>query len=122
LAAIYPDVVERLVAMGAGDDPPTETPGNSSYSAESLMAEYGDHFEKRVAHMPEPERWAESLEMLNELYNSSSVSKETFEKIRCPVLVMAGDGVIPGCGHVILYCNYPAVWESMRIFLGYGDE
>ena len=139
LAAMYPDVVERLVAMGAGDDPPSETPGTSSYSAEKLMAEYRDHFEKRVAHMPEPERWGESLEMLNDLYNSSSVSKETFEKIECPVLVMAGDGdeysdpaenlrahqylpdsrlsIIPGCGHVILRCNFPAVWESMRIFL-----
>ena len=57
LAAMHPDVVEKLVAMGAGDDPPSETPGTSSYSAEKLMAEYGDHFEKRVAHMPEPERW-----------------------------------------------------------------
>ncbi len=144
LAAMYPDVVERLIAMGAGDDPPSETPGSNSYSAESLMAEYPDHFEKRVANMPEPDRWGESLEMLNELYNTSSVSQETFEKIRCPVLVMAGDGdeysdpaenlsahrylpdshlsIIPGCGHVILYCNFPAVWESMRVFLGYEEE
>jgi len=141
LAAIYPDVVEKLVVMGAGDDPPKEGPGTSSYSADSLMKNYGDHFKKRVANMPEPDRWNESLEMLNDLYNNSVVSEETFKKIKCPVLVMSGDGdeysdpeecltahqflpdsrlsIIPGCGHVILYCNFPAVWESMKGFLGF---
>jgi pimeloyl-ACP methyl ester carboxylesterase len=142
LAAKYPDVVEKTVVMGAGDDPPGEGRG-SSYSADSLMAEYGEHFRKRVANMPEPERWGESLEMLNELYNTSTISKDIFEKIKSPVLVMGGDGdeysgpeenlaahrylpdsrlsVIPECGHVILYCNFPAVWESMKIFLDYDE-
>jgi len=144
LAAIYPEVVEKMVVMGAGDDPPKDTPGNSSYSADKLMKEYGDYFKKRVANMPEPDRWNESLEMLNDLYNNSSISKETLEKIKCPVMVMSGDGdeysdpgeclaahqylpdsrlsIIPGCGHVILYCNFPAVWESMKIFLGFGGK
>lgn len=141
LAAIYPDVVEKMVVMGAGDDPPHDEPGNSSYSAEDLLENYGDFFKERVASMPEPNRWNESLLMLNDLYNNSYVSEETFKKISCPVLIMSGDGdeysdpqeclqahlflsdshlsIIPGCGHVILYCNFPAVWESMKIFLGY---
>jgi pimeloyl-ACP methyl ester carboxylesterase len=141
LAAIYPDVVEKMVVMGAGDDPPKPGPGTSSYSAESLMADYADFFEKRVAAMPEPDRWDESLKMLNDLYDNSAVSEETFKKIKCPVLVMSGDddeysdpkeclaaheflpdsrlSTIPGCGHVILYCNFPAVWESMKPFLGF---
>ncbi len=143
LAAIYPDVVEKIVVMGAGDDPPKDEPGTSSYSADSLMKNYGDYFKKRVANMPEPDRWNESLNMLNDLYNNSFVSEETFKMIKCPVLVMSGDGdefsnpeecisahrylansslsIIPGCGHVILYCNFPAVWESMKIFLGFKD-
>jgi len=143
LAAIYPEVVDRIVVMGAGDDPPKDEPGTSSYSADSLMKNYGDYFKKRVANMPEPDRWDESLKMLNDLYNNSYVSKETFKKIKCPVLVMSGDAdefsspeaciaahrylsdsrisIIPGCGHVILYCNFPAVWESMKIFLGYKN-
>ncbi len=141
LAAIYPDVVEKMVVMGAGDDPKKEEPGTSDYSAEELMREMGDYFKKRVENMPEPERWGESLEMLNDLYNYSHVSVETFSKIKCPVLVMSGDGdeysgpeeclaahqylpdsrlsIIPDCGHVILYCNFPAVWESMKMFLGF---
>ncbi|UCE19390.1 MAG: alpha/beta hydrolase [Gemmatimonadota bacterium] len=143
LAAIYPDIIEKIVVMGAGDDPPKDEPGTSSYSADSLMKNYGDYFKKRVENMPEPDRWNESLNMLNDLYNNSFVSHETFKKIKCPVLVMSGDGdefsspeeclaahrylpdsqlsIIPGCGHVLLYCNFPAVWESMKIFLGYKN-
>ncbi len=143
LAAIYPHVVEKVIAMGAGDDPVKVRSTPTSYSADNLMSEYGDYFRKRVANMPEPDRWDESLQMLNDLYNNSLVSKETFEKIKCPVLVMSGDNdeysrvedclaahtylsdsrlsIIPGCGHVILYCDFPAVWASMQAFLG-SDE
>ena len=144
LAAIYPDVVEKMVVIGAADDPPKDAPANSYlYSAKSLMKSDSAYFEKSVANMPEPKRWNESLKMLNELYNNSYVSKETFEKITCPVLVMCGDGdeysnpesflavhrslpdsrlsIIPGCGHVVFYCNFPAVWESIKTFLGYKD-
>ncbi|MEK6190639.1 MAG: alpha/beta hydrolase [Carnobacterium alterfunditum] len=107
------------------------------------MKESGGYFKKRIANMPEPNRWGESLEMLNNLYNNSVVSQETFGKIKCPVLVMSGDGdefsspeecltahqflpdsrlsIIPDCGHVILYCNFPSVWESMKLFLGFEN-
>lgn len=143
LAAMYPDIVKKVVAIGAGDDPPKDTPGNSNYSAESLLSEYGDFFKKKLEYMPEPERWDESLQMLNDLYNKSSISKETFEKISCPVLIMGGDSdeystpkeflavheylndsqlsIIPGCSHVVFFCNFPAVWESMRPFIGKNE-
>lgn len=142
LAAMYPEVVEKMVVMGAGDDPMKTEPGNFDYSADKLMNANAEYFKKRVANMPEPDRWDESLEMLNDLYNTSFVSEETFSKIKCPVLVMSGDrdgysspknclkvheylvdsqiSLIPGCGHVILYCNFPAVWASMKSFLGFG--
>ena len=90
--------------------------------------------------MPEPGRWSECLDKLNKLYNDDPVSKETFEKIKCPVLVMSGDrdsyntlekvvtcanaipgsqlSIIPGCHHVVFFCNFPAVWESVKPFLG----
>ena len=82
LAAIYPEVVEKIVVMGAGDDPPQDEQGTSSYSADSLMKNYGDYFKKRVANMPEPDRWNESLNMLNDLYNNSFVSEETFKILK----------------------------------------
>jgi len=89
--------------------------------------------------MPEKERWNESLSWLNTMYNTDYMSKETFEKIKCPALLMNGDrdgystidefiqcakyisnvqvSLIPNCSHVIFFCNFPAVWASMEPFL-----
>lgn len=141
LAALYPDVVEKIVVMGAADDPKKEGEAPTNYTAEVLLEAYEAYFKKRLEHMPEPERWGESLAMLSDLYNNNHISKPTFEKIKCPVLIMSGDSdyysrpeqviaahsyiansqasLIPGCGHVILDCNFPAVWESMKPFLGF---
>ncbi len=80
-----------------------------------------------------------SLQKLNALYNNEYMSEETFKQIRCPVLIMAGDkdqyvtvnqalkakqaitnsqlSIIPGCSHVVFFCNYPAVKESILPFL-----
>ena len=89
--------------------------------------------------MPEPNRWSESLDMINKMYNKDFVSIETFKKIKCPTLIMAGDqdqyspleafvnckksidnaslAIIPACGHVIFYCNFPATWNAIEPFL-----
>lgn len=135
MAATYPDMVIKLVAMGTGDRKTGNTE-RASYSAEGLSKSAGDYFAPLLKLMPEPQRWNESLTMLNDLYNNDHMSTETFQKIKCPVLMMAGDNdhvdkvvsafnqipnaklsIIPNCGHVILYCNFPAVWESMRGFV-----
>jgi len=139
MAALYPDVVTNLVAMGAGDRKKDPSMERFTYSEESLMKTSAGYFNGLKKLMPQPERWNESLKMLNELYNNDFVSGETFSKIKCPVLVMAGDkdnysnvdkvvssykqiskatlSIIPGCGHVIFYCNFPAVWEAMKGFV-----
>ena len=139
MAALYPQAVNKLVAMGAGDRPKDPVRQRASYTEAELMKSSGDYFDGLKKLMPEPQRWNECLSMLNNLYNNEIVSNETFEKIKCPVLVMAGDkdeyasvdkvvssykqisgaalSIIPSCGHVIFYCNFPAVWESMRGFL-----
>lgn len=139
LAALHPDAVKKMVVMGAGDRPQDDNRKSFSYTAEKLMQSNGDYFKNRLKHMPEPDRWGEALQMLTDLYNKSVVSNETFEKIKCPVLVMSGDrdeyisdesilaahqkiansqlSFIPGCGHVIFFCNFPAVWEAMKPFL-----
>ena len=143
LAANYPEVVDKMIVMGAGNQPAEELP-TYNYNADDLMASSGDYFKERLKHMPEPDRWNESLQMLSQLYNTSVVSDETFKKIKCPVLVMAGDhdeyakpssfveayeaipaanlSIIPGCGHVIFYCKFPVVWETMKGFLGFQDK
>ncbi|MEJ7646104.1 MAG: alpha/beta hydrolase [Chryseolinea sp.] len=139
LAALYPDIVKKLIAIGASDRPKGSKREKANYSPESLMAGSGDFFKKRVALMPAPDKWGESLLKLNGLYNDDFISKETFEKIKCPVLVMSGDrddyhsveavtaaarmlpksqlSIIPGCDHVVFYCNFPATWEAINPFL-----
>ncbi|MFC3196083.1 alpha/beta fold hydrolase [Parapedobacter deserti] len=140
LAALYPQTVKKVVAMGIGDKPKDREENQFNYTAESLMASDSTFFAGRLKLMPEPERWNESLSMLSDMYNNEYMSKETFEKIQCPVLLMNGDNdgyntldafiqcskylsqaqvaVIPGCHHVIFFCNFPAVWAGLAPFLG----
>lgn len=141
LAALYPDVVKKLVVIGAGNLPEL-APGKNryeQYSAEKLLKTDSAFFASRLSLMPEPKRWNESLSMLNNMYNKDFISVETFQKITCPTLVMAGDrdeystteeilackrsitkaqlAIIAGCGHVVFYCNFPAVWAAIDPFL-----
>lgn len=139
LAAHHPDMIKKVVAMGVGEIPESSRTETFNYTSESLLAESGDYFKSRLALMPEPERWNECLQMLNGLYNGARLDKAILGKIDCPTLLMNGDhdqyytvdavvrayhelskgtlSVIPGCGHVIFYCNLPAVLESMLPFL-----
>jgi pimeloyl-ACP methyl ester carboxylesterase len=138
LAALHPELVKRLVAMGVGDYP-IDHSKDTHYSPEDLMRSDSAFFAGRLKLMPEPGRWREFLNKSNDLYNNDQMSRETFEKIKCPTLVMAGEkddynhldnvikcarwipdhqlSIIPGCNHVILFCNFPAVWEAMKPFV-----
>jgi len=139
LAALYPDLVSRLIVMGVGDRPQNRQGEKLNYTKESLMKSDSAFFAGRLKLMPEPQRWNESLAMLTVMYNTDYMSKESFEKIQCPVLLMNGDrdgyssldefiqcakyipdarvALIPGCHHVIFFCNFPAVWASLQPFL-----
>jgi pimeloyl-ACP methyl ester carboxylesterase len=139
LAALYPELVSKLIAMGVGDRPQNRQGEKLNYTRESLMKSDSAFFTGRLKLMPEPQRWNESLAMLTAMYNTDYMSKETFEKIQCPVLLMNGDqdgyssldefiqcakyirkaqvALIPGCYHVIFFCNFPAVWASLQPFL-----
>lgn len=138
LAALHPELVKRLIVIGSPDRPlPRPKDELAKYSPEILMGQAKDYFEGRLKIMPQPERWGEALGYLNKLYNDDFISTETFSKIKCPTLVMTGDhdypdrvmaahkkidgsqlSIIPGCGHVVFYCNFPALWEAIVPFLG----
>lgn len=139
LAATHPEIVSKLVAIGFGDTPKERSKEKYNYTPELLMGQAKQLFESRKALMPQPERWGQCLSWLNKLYNDDFLSKETFTRIKCPVLLMTGDrdnyhtveslvsiskvipgsrlSVIPGCHHVVFFCNFPAVWESIKPFL-----
>ncbi|MEP7373276.1 MAG: alpha/beta hydrolase [Chitinophagaceae bacterium] len=138
-ASLYPGTVKKLIAIGVADKPKDPLAKKFDYSIAGLMKYDSAFFSSRLKLMPEPARWAECLTKLNKMYNEDAISKETFEKIKCPVLVMSGDrddynslekvvtcakaipgaqlSIIPGCNHVVFFCNFPAVWESVKPFL-----
>ncbi|WP_276481085.1 alpha/beta fold hydrolase [Paraflavitalea pollutisoli] len=139
LAVLHPEVVGKLVAIGFGDAPKGRFQPPLAYSPEMLLGQAKQLFESRLALMPEPQRWAESLNWLNALYNEDLLSTETFSRVKCPTLVMTGDkdvyhavdqvkiaadaipgsqlAVIPACGHVVINCNFPLVWQHVAGFL-----
>lgn len=139
LAALHPSLVKRMIVIGAADRGKGSPREKFNYNSASLLAGSGDFFKGRLSLMPEPDRWNEHLTKLNDLYNDENLSTETFERIQCPVLLMGGDrdqyhpiegmisvykdiknsqlSVIPGCGHVVFFCNFPAVWAAIEPFV-----
>lgn len=139
LAALYPEVVNKLIVIGAGDDATNTRKQKFDYTPEGLMQYDSSFFKSRLALMPEPQRWREILSKLSKMYNEDPTSTEIFKQIKCPTLVMAGDrddyispesmvscaraipnsqlSIIPGCSHVVFFCNFPAVWEAIHPFL-----
>ncbi len=143
LTARHPELVRKLVAIGAPRRPTDRTtaaPTNKLITAERLGKESPDFVRSRKQLMPQPERWGEFLSQLNRMWHQPSfVSDDALRSIRCPVLVLAGDqdvyfkteqvvetyrlfpkgtlALIPGCHHVVMYCNFPAMWEAMAPFL-----
>ena len=139
LAALHPELVKKMIVIGASDRPKGSRLNSANYTPQMLLDQSKEYFESRLALMPEPKRWGECLSKINSLYNEDYMSRETFEKIKCPVLVMGGDrdgghstedltkaarmisnsslAIIGGCSHVVFFCNFPAVWENVDFFL-----
>lgn len=139
LAALHPELVNKLIVIGAGDYPTNSKRQKFNYTPEGLMKYDSAFFKSRLALMPEPQRWKEILSKLSKMYNEDATSVEIFKKITCPTLVMSGDrddylsveavvncakaipnaqlSIIPNCHHVVFFCNFPAVWEAINPFL-----
>lgn len=137
LAALHPDKVKKLIAIGAGEwKPGWRTFDNTRQSLFSLDSLY---FNQQLALLPQPERFDEWLLSVNQYYNTVSIGKQILARIQCPVLVMAGENdqnaplktviaayemmptaqlsIIPNAPHPVFLTNFPAVWASMLPFL-----
>ncbi|MFD2934379.1 alpha/beta fold hydrolase [Spirosoma flavum] len=143
LTAMHPELVRKLVTIGAPRRPTDRVVSNEEegkMTVERLDKLAPDFVKSRKQLMAEPKRWREFLDKLDTLWNQSSfISDEAIHQFQCPVLVMAGNkdpyfktenvletarllqngnlSIIPGCGHVVLYCNFPAVWEALAPFV-----
>lgn len=137
VASRYPGRVKKLIAIGAGEQIPGlrkvvfEVP--TTGGRDSIM------MKQRLALSPEPQRYPEFLKKMETFYNSMTASKELFNSIKCPVLLLSGERdlnallpsvisayqmipnsqlcIIPKAGHVVFFTNFPAVWENVAPFL-----
>lgn len=143
LTASHPELIRKLITIGSPRRPTDRVLSNKKegkMTAERLDKMAPDFVKSRKAIMPEPNRWNEFLNKLDLLWNQSTfISDEALHQFNCPVLVIAGAkdpyfktekviettrllqqgtvSIIPGCSHVVLYCNFPAVWEAITPFI-----
>jgi pimeloyl-ACP methyl ester carboxylesterase len=137
LAEMYPDAVKKIVAIGAGEI----IPGLRQIILNiDNMAQYDAKFieqQKRI--MPEPKRWQEYWDDYAGFYNRVTISKNIFNNIKCPVLLVVGEldqnaplatvlaayqqipnaqlAVIANAPHQAFMVNFDAVWANVKPFL-----
>jgi pimeloyl-ACP methyl ester carboxylesterase len=137
MAVMYPNRIKKIIAIGAGELYPGIR--EFKFTAEQAMSFDKPFFEQQLKLMPEPKRLEDLFAELNACYNKLTIGKDLLEKIKCPVLVMAGDkddsnpvervvnaarfipkhqiSIIPNTTHECFTENFKAAWESIVPFL-----
>lgn len=137
VASLYPDAVERIVAVGAGTLKPGYFP--ATMSVKSIEKQDSKYVEQMKRLMPEPERLQEFLNDYMAFWNKMSVGKELFNSIKCPVLLIIGDEddhapvktvleahqmlpnsrlcVVPKASHTAFLDNFPIVSLATKQFM-----
>ncbi len=136
-AGLYPQRAKKLIAIGAGE----WTKGSRVFNITSKDALQLDslYWKQQMALKPDPEKADLWLKSTTNYYNSVSIGKAEFEKVRCPVLLMAGEldqnaplktviaaygmfsnvqlAIIPNAPHPAFQTNFAAVWACIVPFL-----
>jgi pimeloyl-ACP methyl ester carboxylesterase len=139
LGAMYPSRIKKMVVMGAGE----LYPGLRAFNITAKQALEMDkiYWDQQLKLMPEPQRLEVMFEQVTNFYSKASVGKALLSKIKCPVLVLAGDrdlgnsvehvvnaarmiqnhqiSIIPNTAHGVFLENFAAVWASIEPFLKY---
>ena len=133
----YPSSVKKLVTIGAGEVLTTNK--FFVFELDAWRKYDGDFIDQQQKLMPEPKRWQEMLHMYEDMWNGVIISKETFSKVTCPVLVVNGEkdpnspmttaiaafyelpnahlSIIPNAGHACFLENFDAVWGAIEPFI-----
>ena len=136
-AVNYPSMVKKLVAIGAGEV--LNTNKFFVFNLNDWRKLDSGFIDQQQSLMPEPERWQEMLHMYENMWNGAVISKETFSKVTCPVLVINGENdinspmstaiaayyelpnaqlsIIPNAPHPCFLTNFNAVWSVIGPFL-----
>ena len=137
LGAMYPGRVKKLIVIGAGEVRPGLR--EFKFTAKQAMEMDKPYWEQQLKLMPEPNRLEDLFIEVANCYNNVTVSEELLSKIKCPVMVMAGDrdggnpvervvsaarfipnyqiSIIPNTGHGCFLENFAAAWASIVSFL-----
>lgn len=137
LAQTFPETVNKLIAIGAGEW--KQGFRTFAFTRNMLFGLDSLYFKQQLTLMPQPGRLDQWLLSINQYYNSVSIGKEILGNIRCPVLVMAGEkdqnaplktviaayemipnaqlSIIPAAPHPVFLVNFPAVWASIGPFI-----
>ena len=89
VAAMYPERVERVVAIGAGTLEAGYFSGEMKVEDMQKIDPEFMKFESQIR--PEPERTQEFYTKYMDFWSRMSVGEEVFGKIKCPVLLIVGD-------------------------------
>ncbi|MBD5316516.1 MAG: alpha/beta hydrolase [Bacteroides sp.] len=138
LAYLHPEVVDRIVTIGAGEALP-HTRKFIKSKIEDMAALDPDFMELQMKICPQPDKKQAYWDNFYDFYNTVTVSKEILNSIKCPVLVMAGEldpnaplatviaayymlphsqlAIIPNAGHGAFIDNFQAVWDCVVPFL-----
>lgn len=133
----YPEKIDRLVAIGAGEWIKGFREFNMDY--ETLLAADSTYWQQQLTIRPQPERIHEWFASINTYYNTLEIGEDIFSQVKCPVLVMAGEkdenaplntvldayrmipdaelGIIPNAPHPAFLVNFRAVWACIMPFL-----
>lgn len=136
-AANYPARVKKLAAIGAGEV--LNTNKFFVFDLNEWRKMDADFIDQQKKLMPEPERWQEMLDMYEDMWNGAVISKETFSKVTCPVLIINGENdinspmttaiaayyelpnaqlsIIPNTPHPCFLVNFNAVWSVVEPFI-----
>ena len=137
LAGMYPEKVKKLITIGAGE----WIRGSRTFKLTSGEIAKMDplYWKQQLALMPDSTKVNSWLSMVSAYYNTLKVGKAEFEKVHCPVLLMAGEldqnaplktvisaysmlphvqlAIIPNAPHPAFQVNFPAVWACIVPFL-----
>lgn len=140
VAAMYPDRVERVVAIGAGTLQPGYFPPDMKVEdLEKADKAFMDQLRKL---MPEPDRLQEFMSGYMAFWNKMRVDEDPLAQIKCPVLLIAGDEddhaplktmqeafqmipnsrlcIVPKAWHTAFLDNFDVTWAAMKPFV-YAD-
>ena len=138
VAALYPEAVERVVAIGAGTLRKGFFPAGSLRVADMEVLDKA-FIEQQKNIMPEPERLQEFWTDYTDFWSKTEVGAEVLGAIQCPVLLIAGDEddhapiatmmeaeqmipnarlcIVPKAWHTAFLDNFAVTWAAVESFL-----